>query len=207
VASDGWAVSACVLRGRPAPVQEPRRRTGLAPNTPSTRLSDLTEAVLPDREAFDGIPPRVEYTPTAKAEALLPVLGNVAGSAVNRGIPGISSETYLVPAITIQVALAAAITSSIGLVNDIENGMFETVLDSLPSWVQTFASYNPVTYGVDAARSLMLDRDVTTVLDVTAFSGPLDGVIPGVAVLLALDVVLGAVTLFVLSRASSSKAR
>jgi len=233
------------------------------------------------------------------------VFGSVAGDAVNRGIPGISYETYLVPAITIQVALAAAITSGIGLVNDIENGMFEKVLvspmnrtavflgktaaemfriaiqisiilglgvvlgadvttglagavgivavgmlfslwflalsnslavitrdqestiiaanllqfpllflstaflplDSLPDWVQTFATYNPVTYGVDAARSLMLDRDVMTVLDVNAFGGTLDGVIPGVLVLLALDVVLGAVAVFLLSRASSSKAR
>ena len=56
------------------------------------------------------------------------VFGNVAGSAVNRGLPGISYETYLVPAIAIQVALAAAITSGVGLVNDIENGMFEKVL-------------------------------------------------------------------------------
>ena len=233
------------------------------------------------------------------------VFGNVAGSAVNRGIPGISYETYLVPAITIQVALAAAITSGIGLVNDIENGMFEKVLvspmnrtavflgktaaemfriavqitiilglgvllgadvttglagavaivavgmlfslwflalsnslavltkdqestiiaanllqfpllflstaflplDSLPGWVQTFATYNPVTYGVDAARSLMLDRDVMTVLDVNAFGGTLDGVVPGVVVLLVLDLVLGAVAVFLLSRASSSKAR
>ena len=233
------------------------------------------------------------------------VFGNVAGSAVNRGLPGISYETYLVPAIAIQVALAAAITSGIGLVNDIESGMFEKVLvspmnrtavflgktaaemfriaiqisiilglgvvlgadvttgvagavgivavgmlfslwflalsnslavltrdqestiiaanllqfpllflstaflplDSLPGWVQTFATYNPVTYGVDAARSLMLDRDVMTVLDVTAFGGTLDGVIPGVAILLALDLVLGGVAVFLLSRASSSKAR
>ena len=233
------------------------------------------------------------------------VFGNVAGAAVNQGIPGISYETYLVPAITIQVALAAAITSGIGLVNDIENGMFEKVLvspmnrtavflgktaaemfriaiqvsiilglgvalgtdvttgpagaigivavgmlfslwflalsnslavltrdqestiiaanllqfpllflstaflplDSLPGWVQTFATYNPVTYGVDAARSLMLDRDVMTVLDVTAFGGTLDGVIPGVVVLLALDLLLGAVAVFLLSRASSSQAR
>ncbi len=56
------------------------------------------------------------------------VFGNVAGSAVNRGMPGISYETYLVPAIAIQVALAAAITSGVGLVNDIENGMFEKVV-------------------------------------------------------------------------------
>jgi ABC-2 type transport system permease protein len=230
------------------------------------------------------------------------VFGNVAGSAVNRGLPGISYETYLVPAIAIQVALAAAITSGVGLVNDIENGMFEKVLvtpmnrtavfvgktaaevfriavqiaiilglgvllgaeiatgvvgvvgiiavgilfslwfvafsnalailtrdqestiiganllqfpllflssaflplEALPDWIQTFARFNPVTYGVDAARSLMIDRDVMTVIDVTWFGGTLDGVVPGVAVLIGLDLLLGAIAVYLLSRASSS---
>jgi ABC-2 type transport system permease protein len=232
------------------------------------------------------------------------VFGNVAGEAVGRGLgPGITYETYLVPAIAVQVALAAAITSGIGLVNDIENGMFEKVLvspmnrtavfvgktaaevfriavqigiilglgvvlgadvatgipgalaivgvgilfslwfvalsnslailtkdqestiiganllqfpllflssaflplDALPPWVQTFAQFNPVTYGVDAARSLMLDRDVMTVIETDAFGGTLDGVVPGIAVLLGLAVVLGAVAVVLISRASSSQ--
>jgi len=230
------------------------------------------------------------------------VFGNVAGGAVNQGIPGISYETFLVPAIAIQVALAAAITSGVGLVNDIENGMFEKVLvtpmnrtavflgktaaevfriaiqigiilvlgvllgaeivsgivgaigiiaigvlfslwfvafsnalailtrdqestiiganllqfpllflssaflplDALPGWIQTFARLNPVTYGVDAARSLMLDRDVMTVIEVSWFGGTLDGVLPGVLVLLALDIVLGGIAVYLLSRASKS---
>ena len=230
------------------------------------------------------------------------VFGNVAGSAVNRGLPGISYETYLVPAIAIQVALAAAITSGVGLVNDIENGMFEKVLvtpmnrtavflgktaaevfriavqiaiilglgvllgaeiatgivgvvgiiavgilfslwfvafsntlailtrdqestiiganllqfpllflssaflplEALPSWIQTFARFNPVTYGVDAARSLIIDRDVMTVIDVSWFGGTLDGVVPGVAVLIGLDLLLGGIAVYLLSRASSS---
>jgi ABC-2 type transport system permease protein len=230
------------------------------------------------------------------------VFGNVAGGAVNQGLPGISYETYLVPAIAIQVALAAAITSGVGLVNDIENGMFEKVLvtpmsrtavfvgktaaevfriavqiaiilglglllgadivtgvagaagivavgilfslwfvafsnalailtrdqestiiganllqfpllflssaflplEALPGWIQTFARVNPVTYGVDAARSLMVDRDVMTVIEVSWFGGTLDGVAPGVAVLIGLDLVLGAVAVALLSRASSS---
>ena len=233
------------------------------------------------------------------------VFGNVAGQAVARGIPGVSYETYLVPAIAIQVALAAAITSGIGLVNDIENGMFEKVLVSpmnrtaifvgktaaevfriviqvgivlglgvalgaeiatglvgvvgivavgvvfsfwflafsntlailtrdqestiiganllqfpllflssaflplsaLPGWIQTFARFNPVTYGVDAARALTTDRDVMTVIEVTAFEGAANTVVPGLAVLLALDVVLGAVAVVLLSRASSSDVR
>lgn len=230
------------------------------------------------------------------------VFGNVAGQAVSQGIPGISYETFLVPAIAIQVALAAAITSGVGLVNDIENGMFEKVLvmpmdrtaiflgktaaevfrigvqiaiilglgavlgadiatgvvgaagiigvgilfslwfvafsnalailtrdqestiiganllqfpllflssaflplAALPPWIQTFARFNPVTYGVDAARSLMLDRDVMTVVEVEWFGGTLDGVVPGVAVLLGVGLALGGVAVVLLSRASSS---
>ena len=233
------------------------------------------------------------------------VFGNVAGDAVNRGLPGISYTTYLVPAIAIQVSLAAAVTSGVGLVNDIENGMFEKVLVSpmnrtavfvgktaaevfriavqvaiilglgvvlgaevatgvvgaagivavgvlfslwfvafsnalaiitrdqestiiganllqfpllflssaflplaaLPGWIQTFAMLNPVTYGVDAARALMLDRDVMTVVDVTAFEGALNSVVPGVAVLFVLAIGLGAVTVTLLSRATSSDVR
>jgi ABC-2 type transport system permease protein len=233
------------------------------------------------------------------------VFGQVAGGAVNRGIPGITYETYLVPAIAIQVALAAAITSGVGLVNDIENGMFEKVLvtpmnrtavfagktaaevfriaiqitiilglgtllgaeiatgvvgaagivavgvlfslwfvafsnalaivtrdqestiiganllqfpllflssaflplASLPGWIRTFARVNPVTYGVDAARSLMIDRDVMTVIEVAWFDGTLDGVVPGVAVLVGLAVVFGGVAVSLLARASSSDVR
>lgn len=230
------------------------------------------------------------------------VFGNVAGQAVSQGLPGTSYETYLVPAIVIQVSLAAAVTSGIGLVNDIENGMFEKVLVSpmnrtavfagktaaevfriavqvsiilglgvvlgaevktgivgavgivivavifslwfvalsnslailtrdqestiiaanllqfpllflssaflplatLPGWIQTFARVNPVTYGVDAARSLMLDQDVMTVIETSFFEGTLDGVIPGVAVLAGIGLALGAVAVFLLARASSS---
>ena len=53
--------------------------TGLhvAPNTLSTRLQDLTEAGLLDREAYDKVPPRVEYTPSKKAESLFPVFAHL----------------------------------------------------------------------------------------------------------------------------------
>lgn len=50
---------------------------GVAPNTLSARLGDLTDAGLLDRKSFDEIPPRVEYTPTRKAEALFPVFGHL----------------------------------------------------------------------------------------------------------------------------------
>jgi len=233
------------------------------------------------------------------------VFGGVAGDAVGRGLPGVGYETYLVPAIAIQVALAAAVTSGVGLVNDIENGMFEKVLASpmnrtavfvgktgaevfriavqiaiilglgvllgaeiatgvvgavgvvvvgvlfslwfvafsnalavltrdqestiiganllqfpllflssaflplatLPPWIQTFAAFNPVTYGVDAARAFVLGEDVMTVIEVTAFEGALNAIVPGVAVLVALDLAFGAVAVYLLSRASSSDVR
>lgn len=49
----------------------------VAPNTLSTRLQDLTDAALLDREAYDEVPPRVEYTPTERAEALFPVFAHL----------------------------------------------------------------------------------------------------------------------------------
>lgn len=49
----------------------------IAPNTLSTRLQDLTEAGLLERDAYDEVPPRVEYTPTQKAESLFPVFGHL----------------------------------------------------------------------------------------------------------------------------------
>jgi ABC-2 type transport system permease protein len=78
-------------------------------------------------------------------------------------------------------------------------------LSALPGWIQTVAAFNPVTYGVDAARAIILDADVMTVIDVsTGYGGLWDSVIPGVAVLLALDLVLGGVAVYMLTRATSS---
>jgi DNA-binding HxlR family transcriptional regulator len=49
----------------------------VAPNTLSTRLGELTDAQLLDRVAYDEVPPRVEYTPTEKAESLFPVFAHL----------------------------------------------------------------------------------------------------------------------------------
>ncbi|MFC7229512.1 ABC transporter permease [Salinirubellus salinus] len=231
------------------------------------------------------------------------VFGGVVEGTLRGPAGGINYETYLAPAIAVQVAIAAAVTSGIGLVNDIENGMFEKVLvspmnrtavflgktlaevtriaaqigiilvlsvalgaeiatgipgalgivavgvlfslsfaafsnslavltrdqestiiganllqfpllflssafiplEALPGWIQTFAAVNPVTYAVDAARAIMLDRDVITVLDVPGLEGTAHTVVPAVAILTALALVLGAVAVFLLSRASSSE--
>jgi ABC-2 type transport system permease protein len=231
------------------------------------------------------------------------VFGEVATGAINRGGGGaVSYETFLLPAIAMQVSLAAGAASGIGLVNDMEEGMFEKVLVTpmsrtavfigktaaelvrilvqiiiilgmgvllgaeiatgllgvagivcigilfslwfvalsniaavvtrdqestiiganllqfpllfvssaflplgfLPDWIQTVAQFNPVTYGVDGARALMLDQDVMTVLEVSWFSGLWNTVVPAVVILLALDLVLGGVMVYLLDRASSS---
>ena len=42
----------------------------ISPTTLSNRLADLTEAGIIERESYDEIPPRVEYSTTAKCEAL-----------------------------------------------------------------------------------------------------------------------------------------
>lgn len=227
------------------------------------------------------------------------VFGKVAGRALPGGL---SYETYLVPAIAVQVALIVASSSGIGLVDDIESGVFQKTLvtpmnrtavflgktlselvrivaqvviilvlgvalgadvatgvlggiaivgvailfalwflalsnvvalvtrdqestiiaanmiqlpllflssafiplESLPGWIRTFAKVNPITYGVDAARALMLDADVMAAWDVTAFGGIWNTLVPALAVLLALDLVLGAIAVYMIDRASSA---
>ncbi|WP_209452201.1 ABC transporter permease [Halosimplex halophilum] len=231
------------------------------------------------------------------------VFGQVATGALSGGSAGgITYETFLLPAIAMQVSLAAAAGSGIGLVNDMEEGLFEKTLvmpmsrsamflgktaaeilrivvqiaiilalgtvlgasvatgfvgavgivligilfslwfialsnifavvtkdqestiiganllqfpllfvstaflplSAMPGWIQTVATFNPITYGVDAARALMLDRDVMTVIEVTRFGGIWDTLVPAVVVLLALDIVLGGIAVYLLNRASSS---
>lgn len=78
-------------------------------------------------------------------------------------------------------------------------------VEALPGWVRTVAALNPITYGVDAARALMYGRDVMTVLEVTRFGGMWNTLVPALAVLIALDLALGAVAVYFLNRASSSE--
>jgi ABC-2 type transport system permease protein len=72
--------------------------------------------------------------------------------------------------------------------------------------IELLATVNPVTYGVDAVRALVLGADVATVLDVTAFGGVWNTLVPAVAVLVALDLVFGALAVWLLGRASSANA-
>ena len=233
------------------------------------------------------------------------VFGQIATGAISGGGADITYETFLLPAIAMQVSLAGAAGSGIGLVNDMEEGLFEKVLvtpmnraavflgktaaelvrivvqiviilvlgtvlgaeiatgvpgavgivvmgvlfslwfvalsniiaivtedqestiiganllqfpllfvstaflplSALPGWIQTVARFNPVTYGVDGARALMLDQDVMTVIEVTRFGGIWDTLVPAIAVLAALDLVLGGLMVYLLNRVSSSSVK
>jgi len=79
-------------------------------------------------------------------------------------------------------------------------------LSSLSSEVELLATVNPITYGVDAIRALVLDRDVMTVVEVSQFGGLYDTLVPALAVLVGLNLVVGAIAVRMLSRASSAEA-
>jgi DNA-binding HxlR family transcriptional regulator len=54
-----------------------RSLRGISPKTLSERLKRLEEAAVVDRHCFAEVPPRVEYTLTAKGHALLPVIDSM----------------------------------------------------------------------------------------------------------------------------------
>ncbi|MCU4717050.1 ABC transporter permease [Halapricum hydrolyticum] len=233
------------------------------------------------------------------------VFGNVATGALsaNQTLAGsLSYETYLVPAIAVQIALIVASSSGIGLVDDIESGVFQKTLvtpmsrtavflgktlseliriviqvvivlglgvllgaeiksgvggalaivgvavlfslwflafsnivalltrdqestiiaanmiqlpllfvssaflpvNSMPEWIQVVATYNPITYGVDAARAIMVDADVMEVWNVTAFGGIWNTLVPALGVLVVLDLVFGVLAVYTITRATSA---
>ncbi|WP_129113327.1 ABC transporter permease [Halegenticoccus tardaugens] len=65
-------------------------------------------------------------------------------------------------------------------------------VDLLPGWIQVISGVNPITYGVDAARALVLD------------GWAWETILPALAVLVALDLAFGAVAVYYLDRASSA---
>jgi DNA-binding HxlR family transcriptional regulator len=60
----------------PLRFSELEARVGVAPNTLTERLKELTAAGLLSREAYNEVPPRVEYEATEKARALFPAFGH-----------------------------------------------------------------------------------------------------------------------------------
>lgn len=65
----------------------------------------------------------------------------------------------------------------------------------LPGWVQTMSAINPVTYGVDAVRVLMLDGWAWSVLG------------PSIVGLVVFDLVIGAIAVVLLKRATDATPR
>jgi DNA-binding HxlR family transcriptional regulator len=59
---------------RPLRFGELQDRLDVSPNTLSERLNELTDLRLVRREAYSERPPRVEYSPTERGEALFPAL-------------------------------------------------------------------------------------------------------------------------------------
>jgi len=78
-------------------------------------------------------------------------------------------------------------------------------LEVLPNWIQALAIVNPITYGVDAIRALMVGRDVVSVVDITVFGGLWNTVVPAVAVLVGFLLVLGSVAMYLLNNASRAE--
>lgn len=68
-------------------------------------------------------------------------------------------------------------------------------LELLPGWIQAIARINPIIYGVDAARVLVIE------------GWAWDVILPSLAVLVALDLAVGAVAVYFLNQASSSAVR
>lgn len=70
-------LSAFAFADGPLRFSELEEQLGVSPNTLTERLKELTAAGLLDRESYDEIPPRVEYTATERAEDLFPVFAHL----------------------------------------------------------------------------------------------------------------------------------
>ena len=135
-------------------------------------------------------------------------LGYVAGAPVTTGLIGVIG--ILIVAIVFSVWFMAfsnilAVVTGSTRVTGITTNLVQFPLlfastafvpvDALPSWLQLVSSVNPITYGVDAARAIMLTGWEWNIIGQSA------------VVLVALDIVLGVLAVYVLNRASSSAVR
>lgn len=228
------------------------------------------------------------------------VFGDIGAFALQRaGFGDVEYITYLLPAVLLQVTMGSSFTSGVGLVSDLESGMFEKTIVTPMSWTAVFAgkaasdlgrivlqllivlglasllgaqiqtglvgiagvivvcllvgllfisvanvigllvrdeealnaasmlftfpllflspafiplsseiellaTFNPVTYGVDAIRALILSEDVLQVFTVTSFEGSLNTLVPSLAILVGMNIVCGSIAIRLLARASSA---
>jgi ABC-2 type transport system permease protein len=78
-------------------------------------------------------------------------------------------------------------------------------LEALPDWVQAAAVGNPITYGVDAIRALMLGEDVLSTFDVTLVGGLWNTLLPATLVLVGFNLVLGGLAVSLLRNAAKAE--
>ncbi|WP_227377965.1 ABC transporter permease [Haladaptatus halobius] len=139
---------------------------------------------------------------------IMVVLGHVAGAPVTTGVLGIFG--LLAVAVVFSVwfmafsNILAVVTGSTRVTGIVTNLVQFPLLfastafvpvDALPGWLQTVSSVNPITYGVDAARVIML-------------SGWDWGIIfQSLVVLGMLDLLFGMLAVYFLNRAASATVR
>ena len=93
-----------LARGRRRFSELERSLAGISPKTLSERLKRLEDAGVVVRECFAEVPPRVEYSLTAKGHALLPVIESMrafgadwlsAGTCGDAAVP-VTTDCHLV---------------------------------------------------------------------------------------------------------------
>ncbi len=82
-----------------------RSLRGISPKTLSERLKKLEDANVVDRKCFAEVPPRVEYTLTAKGIALLPVIDSMRTYGAT-WLPECDDETDVPAEAPLEAALA-----------------------------------------------------------------------------------------------------
>ncbi len=70
----GWEILQAVAEG-PTRFTYLEKNTRVSPRTLSERLKELTELGLIERIAYPEVPPRVEYTLTARGRTVIEILG------------------------------------------------------------------------------------------------------------------------------------
>ncbi|QIO23220.1 ABC transporter permease [Haloarcula sp. JP-L23] len=143
-------------------------------------------------------------------------LGVLMGANVTTGVPGVLGIVIVCLLVGL---LFMSLSNVVGLLTrdeEVLNAasmlfMFPLLFLSpafipMSSEVELIATFNPVTYAVDAIRALVLGEDVMTVITITQFGGMYDTLVPAFAVLAGLNVVFGGITVVLLSRASSAEA-
>jgi DNA-binding HxlR family transcriptional regulator len=83
-------LSAFAFADEPLRFSELEERLEVPANTLSERLKELVAAGLLRREAYDEVPPRVEYEPTEKGRAAFPAFGHLHAWAIEHDLEPVS---------------------------------------------------------------------------------------------------------------------